>query len=159
MKKIFLDLDGTLAKFNIPNALKRYETEKGFFARLGAYKGIEKINELAKAGNIYIISASPNIYTDMDKKSWIKKYLYNIPKENILLCRNGMNKAYYIQSILDIKLNKSCYLLDDYTKNLREWEEAGGTGIKRITKVADNSRKLWQGLELKELEKLEKILN
>lgn len=159
MKKIFLDLDGTLAKFNVRNALKRYETENGFFARLGAYKGIEKINELAKAGNIYIISASPNIYADMDKKSWIQKYLYNIPKENILLCRNGMNKAYHIQSILDIKLNKNCYLLDDYTKNLREWEEAGGTGIKRITKVADNSRKLWQGLELKELEKLEKILN
>ena len=83
MKKIFLDLDGTLAKFNIPNALKRYETEKGFFARLGAYKGIEKVNELAKAGNIYIISASPNIYADIDKKSWIKKYLYNIQKKNI----------------------------------------------------------------------------
>ena len=159
MKKIFLDLDGTLARFNVPNALKRYEKEKGFFFNLLAYKGIEKINELAKAGNIYIISASPNIYADMDKKSWIQKYLYNIPKENILLCRNGMNKAVYIQSILDIKINKNCFLLDDYTKNLREWEEAGGTGIKRITKVADNSRKLWQGLELKELEKLEKVLN
>ena len=41
MKKIFLDLDGTLAKFNVPNALNRFDKEEGFFARLGAYKGIK----------------------------------------------------------------------------------------------------------------------
>ena len=28
MKKIFLDLDGTLARFNVRNALARFETEK-----------------------------------------------------------------------------------------------------------------------------------
>ena len=33
MKKIFLDLDGTLAKFNVRNALQRFATEKGFFAK------------------------------------------------------------------------------------------------------------------------------
>lgn len=30
MKKIFLDLDGTLARFNVRNALNRFQTEKGF---------------------------------------------------------------------------------------------------------------------------------
>lgn len=53
MKKIFLDLDGTLVKFNVRNALKNFETKKGFFARLGAYVGIEYINSLAKM-EIYI---------------------------------------------------------------------------------------------------------
>ena len=46
--KLFLDLDGTLARFNVRNALNRFETEKGFFANLLAYKGIEIINEMAK---------------------------------------------------------------------------------------------------------------
>ena len=154
MKKIFLDLDGTLAKFNVPNALKRFETEKGFFARLGAYKDIEEINEMAKNGNVYIISASPNMYADMDKKNWIKKYLPNIPTKNIIFCRIGINKANYIENKLNIKIDRNCFLLDDYTKNLNEWENAGGTGIKRLTSVSDNSRKLWKGLELKSLEKL-----
>ena len=45
MKRIFLDLDGTLARFNVRNALSRFETEKGFFANLLAYKGIENIND------------------------------------------------------------------------------------------------------------------
>ena len=84
MNKIFLDLDGTLAKFNVRNALERFESERGFFAKLGAYKGIEKINEMAKRGNVYIISASPNMYADLDKKIWIEKHLNNIPKNNIL---------------------------------------------------------------------------
>lgn len=154
MNRIFLDMDGTLAKFNVPNSLERFATEKGFFARLGAYKGIETINEMAKKGNVYIISASPNMYADLDKKLWLKKYLPNLKNENIIFCRNGENKAKHIEKVLGIKIDKTCFLLDDYTKNLREWESVGGVGIKRLTKVSDNSRKLWTGLTLKDLDKL-----
>ena len=157
-KKIFLDLDGTLAKFNVRNALKRFDNEKGFFAKLGAYKNIEHINEMAKKGNVYIISASPNMYADIDKKIWIQKYLPNIPKQNIVLCRLGINKAKHIENKLNIKIDKNCYLLDDYTKNLTEWESVGGVGIKRITKVADNSRKLWKGFEIKQLVELQNFI-
>lgn len=154
MKKIFLDLDGTLAKFNVRNALKRFDNEKGFFAKLGAYKNIEKINEMAKAGNVYIISASPNEQADNDKMIWIKKYLPNVKVENIVLCRLGENKAKIIENKYNIKIDKNCILLDDYTKNLTEWEIVGGVGIKRLTTVSDNSRKLWKGLTLADLGRL-----
>lgn len=157
MKKIFLDLDGTLAKFNVKNALKRFDNEVGFFAKLGAYKGIEEINEMAKKGNVYIISASPNEQADLDKMTWIEKYLNNIPKANRLICRVGENKAEYLKT-KGIQIDKNCYLLDDYTKNLTEWETVGGVGIKRITKVADNSTKKWKGLELKDLCKLSTVV-
>lgn len=145
---------GTLARFNVPNALKRFEIEKGFFARLGAYKNIDKINEMAKAGNVYIISASPNEQADNDKMVWIKKYLPNIKIENIVLCRLGENKAKIIENKYNIKIDKNCILLDDYTKNLTEWETVGGVGIKRLTTVSDNSRKLWKGLTLADLGRL-----
>lgn len=154
MKKIFLDLDGTLAKFNVRNALKRFDNEKGFFAKLGAYKNIEKINEMAKAGNVYIISASPNEQADNDKMVWIKKYLPNVKIKNIVLCRLGENKAKIIENKYNIKIDKNCILLDDYTKNLTEWETVGGVGIKRLTTVSDNSRKLWKGLTLADLGRL-----
>ena len=157
MKKIFLDLDGTLAKFNVKNALNRFETEKGFFAKLGAYKGIEIINEMAKAGNVYIISASPNIQADIDKMTWIEKYLPNIPKNHIVICRCGECKALVLRR-LGLVIDKNCYLLDDYTKNLTEWESVGGVGIKRLTKVADNSRKLWKGLKIKQLVELQNFI-
>lgn len=159
MKKIFLDLDGTLARFNVRNALKRFDNEIGFFANLLAYKGIEVVNELATTNQIYIISASPNEQADKDKQLWLDKYLPNVRQENITLCRLGQNKAEIIQNKYNITINEQCYLLDDYTKNLNEWESFGGIGIKRLTQVSDNSRKLWKGLELKHLQELRQLFN
>lgn len=154
MKRLFIDLDGTVAKFNVKNALKRFDNEVGFFAKLGAYKGIEVVNELALNGNVYVISASPNEQADKDKMIWLEKYLNNISKENITLCRLGQDKAKVIESKYNITIDSDCYLLDDYTKNLNEWTLKGGSGIKRITSVSDNSRKLWKGMELKHLREL-----
>ena len=154
MNKIFLDLDGTLARFNVRNALERFDKEEGFFARLKAYKDIEIVNELAKTNKLFIISASPNEQADKDKMFWIDKYLPNINVENITICRIGENKAKIIQDKYNITINEQCYLLDDYTKNLNEWENVGGIGIKRLTSVSDNSTKKWKGLELKQLKEL-----
>lgn len=158
MIKIFLDLDGTLARFNVRNALERFDKEKGFFSKLLAYKGIEIVNELAKTNQLFIISASPNKQADIDKMIWLEKYLPNIKKENVTICRLGENKAKVIENKYNITIDKTCFLLDDYTKNLVEWENVGGIGIKRITKVADNSRKVWKGQELKHLNELAAIL-
>lgn len=158
MIKIFLDLDGTLARFNVRNALERFDKEVGFFSKLLAYKGIEIVNELAKTNQLFIISASPNEQADIDKMIWLEKYLPNIKKENVTICRLGENKAKVIEDKYNITIDKTCFLLDDYTKNLVEWENVGGIGIKRITKVADNSRKIWKGQELKHLNELAAIL-
>mgnify|MGYP003292603141 CR=1 FL=1 len=159
MKKIFLDLDGTLARFNVPNALNRFDKETGFFARLKPYKGIGEIDRLAQRGNVYIISASPNLTADLDKMQWVQKYIPNIQYNNIVICRIGENKAKVIESKYNIEINEQCYLLDDYTKNLNEWEQYNGSGIKRLTGVADNSRKLWKGLTLKDLIELQQLFN
>lgn len=154
MQKIFLDLDGTLARFNVKNALARFKTEKGFFEKLKAYTNIEEINEMTKCGNVYIISASPNDNADSDKMKWVEKYLPNLSKANVVFCRLGENKAEIIKNKLGITIDRNCILLDDYTKNLREWENVGGVGIKRLTSVADNSRGLWKGLAIRNLKEL-----
>ena len=154
MIKVFLDLDGTLARFNVRNALERFDKEEGFFARLKAYKNIEIVNELAKNNNLFVISASPNEQADKDKLEWLSKYLPNIQQENVTLCRLGQNKAQIIQDKYNITIDNNCYLLDDYTKNLVEWESFGGKGIKRLTRVSDNSTKKWKGLTLKDLKEL-----
>lgn len=156
-KKLFIDLDGTIAKFNVRNSLKRFDNEIGFFKRLNAYIGIEVVNELASNGNVYIISASPNAQADSDKMEWLAKYLPNVPNENVTLCRLGENKAQIIQDKYSIVIDNNCLLLDDYTKNLNEWESFGGKGIKRLTTVSDNSRGLWKGATLKDLRKINQV--
>lgn len=158
MKRIFLDLDGTLARFNVRNALQRFDNEVGFFANLLAYKGIEEVNQLALTNQLYIISASPNEQADADKIDWLQRYLPNIKQENITLCRLGQNKAQIIQDKYNITIDSNCLLLDDYTKNLTEWENFGGKGIKRLTTCSDNSRGLWKGFQLKDLKNLVNFL-
>ncbi len=154
MKKVFLDLDGTLVRFNVERALERFDNEKGFFANLLAFDNIEIVNKLATKGNLFIISASPNEQADKDKMEWIKKYLPNICLDNITICRIGENKAKIIQEKYAVTFDASCFLLDDYTKNLWEWEQMGGIGIKRLTVDADNSTNKWKGLTLSSLEEL-----
>lgn len=158
MIKIFIDMDGTIAKFNVRNAINRFATEQKFFSKLLAYKGIETIDKLAKQGNIYIISASPNERTDTDKREWLNKYLPSLKSENIIFCRIGENKAKIIKEKINVDINNETFLLDDYTKNLIEWENAGGVGIKRLTSVADNSTGKWRGKTLKRLEQLESVI-
>ena len=161
MLKLFLDLDGTLTKFNSKkNALKRFDNEKGFFSSLKPYKNIEIINELATCGNVevYVISATPNEQADQDKMIWIKTYLNQIKQENICFCRLNKNKAKVIKDKLNIEIDKECILLDDYTKNLIEWKNLNGIGIKRLTSKADNSRKIWKDYSIKNLNQLPQVL-
>ena len=161
MINLFLDLDGTLAKFNSKrNALKRFDNEVGFFANLKPYKYIEFVNELATKENVnvYVISATPNEQADKDKLTWVNKYLDKIPQQNICFSRLGENKARVIKDKLNITIDNNCLLLDDYTKNLIEWQNLNGIGIKRITSKADNSTKKWQGLCLKDLRQLSSLI-
>ena len=79
-------------------------------------------------------------------------------KHNIVFCRLGENKASIIKKRLDINIDKTCLLLDDYTRNLEQWQEYGGIGIKRLTHCADNSTSKWQGYTLRNLKDLEKVI-
>ena len=157
MKKLFLDMDGTLAKFNSKkNALERFDKEKDFFTNLKPFVNIDTINQLVENNivEIFIISASPNEQADIDKLKWINTYLPKVKKQNICFCRIGQNKAKIIKDKLNIEIDNNCYLLDDYTKNLIEWNNCKGIGIKRLTSLADNSRKIWKGLSIKNLNQL-----
>ncbi|MBO7526322.1 MAG: hypothetical protein J6T74_00315 [Clostridia bacterium] len=157
MKKLFLDMDGTLAKFNSKkNALERFDKEKDFFTNLKPFVNIDTINQLVENNivEIFIISASPNEQADIDKLKWINTYLPKVKKQNICFCRIGQNKAKIIKDKLNIEIDNNCYLLDDYTKNLIEWNNCKGVGIKRLTSLADNSRKIWKGLSIKNLNQL-----
>ena len=157
---VYVDMDGVIADFNNePNALERFTTEKGFF------KSLKVMNKWAfemlmnnKEINLFVLSASPNEQADKDKLVWIKKYLNQINDKNICFCRLNENKAKVIKDKLNITIDNKCLLLDDYTKNLIEWQNLNGIGIKRITSKADNSTKKWKGLTLKDLKELTNII-
>ena len=95
-KKLFLDMDGTIAKFNSKkNALQRFDNEVGFFASLKPFAHLDSIDYLIVNNivEVFVISASPNEQADKDKMTWLETHLPNLAKENICFCRIGTNKA------------------------------------------------------------------
>jgi 5'(3')-deoxyribonucleotidase len=82
---------------------------------------------------IHILTALPPLFFPRNKKhfhlaaeakrNWVHKHFPNIPKENIHVC-------YAREKHLVIKGKPANYILvDDSRKNIKNWENAGGTGI------------------------------
>ena len=130
-KKLYYDMDNCLALFSIKGeeeqALEQM-FEKGYFANLPLIEdSVETLASLAWEGyEVYILSACVNSpYCKNDKIAWLEKYFNFIPKENIILCEVGENKAEIIGNV------ENALLVDDYHKNLEQWEQAGGIAVKK----------------------------
>lgn len=154
MKKLVFDMDGVLANFNVKDAVNRFDKEKGFFYNLEPlYNNYKVVNELINKGvNVYILSASPNKQADKDKRLWLNKYIPNLKKSHIILCRNGQNKAEFIKDI------KNSILIDDYTFNLINWNNYGGRCYKYIN-GHNNIKKIHKNYNIKELKNFNKLLD
>jgi len=128
-KPYYFDLDGVLADFNGEiNAVERFEQEKDFFFNLKPIKkNLDEVKKLINNNNIvYIITASPNARCDNDKVHWLRKYLPEIQRKNIIILRNGQSKVKFMRSRHGI-------LMDDYSKNCREWITKRGNTSCKIT--------------------------
>ena len=154
-----LDMDDTLAHFNKEKkALERFSSEKSFFSKLEPtklllYIQIAIITKVIDLNNIYIVSASPNEQADKDKQEWLNKYLKALPKENITFTRLGQNKAdHFIKKYhLDNKDLSNYILIDDYTKNLVEWQKLGGKVLKYINEY-NNTKQTYKQYNIKALQ-------
>lgn len=141
--RLFVDMDGTLAEFkSISSSEELYE--KGYFKNLKPFhevvQGVRNIIDSHKDIEVYIISCVVNsVYAIKEKNEWLDTFLPAISSENRLFIPDAANKGTFISN-----LKKTDYLLDDYNKNLIDWEKNGGSSIKLINGINDK-RGSWIG--------------
>ena len=98
---------------------------KGFWENLNWMPGAKKLYQRVAKYDTHILSA----YSGKDpsckggKMKWLGKNT-RVPRSKIHLVRREEKKAF-----AKTKDGKPSVLIDDYIKNIREWESAGGIGI------------------------------
>lgn len=135
--KIFIDMDGVLARFYDPSNFKPYDLkirkpprayEKGFFENLpvinGASWAVRALIRERGVENIFILTAPlhKNIWCYSEKAAWIAKHFPELINNIIIsghkeLC-SGLNRI----------------LIDDHLDWEEKWEEKEGTFIHFDTK-------------------------
>lgn len=152
--KVFFDLDGTVACWN---AAKRFEElyEKGLFRNIAPdYDLLNQVNWLLRAKYIlgqfenvdfYVLSAylHDSKYALTEKREWVEEFLPLLPNENALFCPYGTDKDVFLEEN-GINVDKTCILVDDYTKNLLAWRESEGVGVKYLNGI-NHTNKTWDG--------------
>ncbi len=147
MKTLYVDMDGTLAKWK---PVEKFEElyEPGFFltARtnenvVNAIRGI-KLHEPDIEVKILSARLADSPYAEAEKIAWLQRNIPEIPQEDYIFTVCGEPKSKFISEI-----DRDSFLLDDYTKNLLEWEAAGGTGIKLLNGI-NHTHGTWQGLSV-----------
>lgn len=142
-QRLFVDMDGTLAEFKTVDTLETLY-EKDYFINLkpnenvlGAIKQLIADNDF----DVYILSAylTDGRYALEEKNAWLDKYLPELPQEKRLFVPCGTDKSVAVPGLI----RPDDYLLDDYTKNLSEWEPPA-RGIKLINGI-NHTNGTWQG--------------
>lgn len=155
MKKVnlFVDMDGTVAKFyHDKNFLHKMMT-KGYFENLLPYAIAEQINALASTTkiNVCILSACVDTpYCKVEKIKWLAKHMPNV--KTAIFTMVGENK---VQAVSEHYGNDINILLDDYSHNLIQWEQAGANwiGIKYLN-GRNNKSKQWKGKTARTIKQL-----
>ena len=115
---------GDFVKMDKDERWNKVNQTKGFWANLGWKPNAKRLHDFIIKYNPHVLSA----YTGRDptskigKMKWLKKNA-NFKRANIHLVLRSQKKSY---ATTDEKPN---ILIDDYDKNIREWEAKGGIGI------------------------------
>lgn len=126
-KRLFVDMDGTIAVFRHVNRIEMLYQE-GYFLNLEPHGSVlSTIKQIAvQNSNIEVnilsayLSDSPYAYTE--KSLWLDKYLPEVKPEHRILVPFGTDKSQMVKG----GLRDGDYLLDDYTKNLVSWNPKQG---------------------------------
>ena len=115
---------GDFVKMDADERWNKINQVKGFWANLGWKPNAKKLHDFIIRYNPHVLSAHTgrDPTSKVGKMKWLKKNA-GFKRANIHLVMRSQKQSY---ATTDDKPN---ILIDDYIKNIREWEAKGGIGI------------------------------
>ncbi|MCI9093674.1 MAG: hypothetical protein HFF36_07865 [Coprobacillus sp.] len=147
--RYFFDMDGTMAVWNNVSNEELYR--ENYFLNLDVNdEMIALVNQLLKEGKeVYSCShfLEDSHYALKEKNEWLDIHLPLLNNEHRVFIPYGQSKAEYFNEHGLTPITNTDFLIDDYTPNLFQWEELGGTGIKFLNGI-NHTHKTWQGIKI-----------
>ena len=142
-QRLFVDMDGTLAVFTPVDQLETLYQE-GYFRNLKPHNNVVEavkyiINNHPEI-EVHILSAylTDSKYALQEKNEWLDENLPEIDQAHRIFGPCGSDKKEWIPG----GIREADHLLDDYTKNLNDWEPPA-RGIKLLNSI-NHTRGSWQ---------------
>ena len=158
---IYLDIDGVLAVWlkGMPLPIVRSD---GYCMNLPPTELMYWIRDHVINNRRYRFRTMSAYFDDTtalrDKNIWLDRYLPMIErKDRIFVPCGGPTKAYAVEKHIGRRLDKRDILIDDFSVNLIEWQNAGGTGIKYLNGV-NGTKGSWKGPKSSDPEEMFKII-
>ena len=133
--RLFIDMDGTLAAWQQAACFEDL-LQENYFRDLPPYQTVvDAVRILCNAHpelDIYALSAfmPENPAAVGEKYGWLDVYVPEIDAAHRIFVPCGESKAAAAANRLKMPcIDKSFVLLDDYSVNLHDWKEKGGSGI------------------------------
>lgn len=141
-KRLFVDMDGTLAEFKTVDTLEKLYEQNYFLSlkpQMNVINAVKDIIRNQPGVEVYILSAvlSDSKYALFEKNLWLDTYLPEIDSSHRIFPPCGMEKREFIGSVLGA-VNNNDFLLDDYSANLHTWEPPA-IGIKLMNGINGNN--------------------
>lgn len=142
-QRLFVDMDGTLAVFKPVDEMETLY-EQGYFLNLEPHENVLDAIKTIVANHpeieVNILSAylTDSKYALQEKNAWLDRYLPEVDRDHRVFVPCGTDKKEGIRE----GVRKDDFLLDDYTKNLNEWQPPA-RGIKLLNGI-NHSRGTWE---------------
>lgn len=148
MKRLFVDMDGTLTEWrtfkyefyslediqNIQKLIYQKLNEENYFYNLKPHQNVvDAVKQIIRENNdieVYILSAVISERAEADKNRWLDKYIPEIDRTHRIFTIDGQDKKMFVPD----GIRPDDYLLDDRTINLTDWEPPA-KGIKLLNGI------------------------
>lgn len=127
--RLFIDMDGTLARFHDEAQYLERMYENGFFQNLkpfeNAVEGIKLFIKQNPETEVFILSSEINDQCLLEKRAWLREYLPEIDIDHQIMAGIDRSKASYVRDF-----SQNDVLWDDYNDALEQWSKKGGISVK-----------------------------